>query len=422
MQTTHDTRTPARRRAPHLLALLALALAPASAAATDATPHERTATQAPPAPLEGGRAALLEFAFESASRFPDGDQVRNRSAAQERVVLAALELAHLERATAWAERIDGWRRGTALAACAAAQAERGDVEEAERPIALADEVAQADPELFGQEWRRDRVRTGIAQALTWLGERKRAAGYEAGSADSEVGKVGVVAARIMNPDAFEATLRDLGTILEQGSLDRGRNALATCAALWDRFYDDVERREQLDERVEAVLDRFPLQVAIEHELERADAALAHGDRVTALALVDRAQQRFELGRWNTENHVPLTAVLCAARFRAGDGERARRLADMALARYEQEKGEIPDVFRAETLVPMAEAFHAMGDTPRALEVYALAVREGSHNPNARPRAEDLTMIACSMALVGVEPDLALWKRMAEVRAGLTAPW
>lgn len=64
----------------------------------------------------------------------------------------------------------------------------------------------------------------------------------------------------------------------------------------------------------------------------------------------------------------------------------------------------------------------MGDTAAALAVYKRAVEEGVHNPNSRPRAEDLSATCCSMALHGVEPDGSLWARMEDIRGRLGDPW
>ena len=74
------------------------------------------------------------------------------------------------------------------------------------------------------------------------------------------------------------------------------------------------------------------------------------------------------------------------------------------------------------MVPIAEAYAAMGDRDTALATYRLAMDQAVINPNSRPRAEDLTMICRSMALGAVEPDAALWARMRQIHQGLGRPW
>jgi len=81
-----------------------------------------------------------------------------------------------------------------------------------------------------------------------------------------------------------------------------------------------------------------------------------------------------------------------------------------------------DIYRAETLCPLAEAYRTLGDAASALAVYKRAVEEATVNPNSRPRAEDLSAICCSLAKHEVEPDLELWARLTKVHDGLGEPW
>jgi tetratricopeptide (TPR) repeat protein len=110
------------------------------------------------------------------------------------------------------------------------------------------------------------------------------------------------------------------------------------------------------------------------------------------------------------------------RHRAGDRGGAEQELAAAASRYEEERGNIVEIYRAETVRPLAEAASAMGDLARALGFYRRALEEGAVNVNARQRAEDLAATCISMALHEVEPDAALWERILEIRAGLVAPW
>jgi hypothetical protein len=71
---------------------------------------------------------------------------------------------------------------------------------------------------------------------------------------------------------------------------------------------------------------------------------------------------------------------------------------------------------------VAETFAALGDTAKARAVYLRALEDGSGNPNARPRAEDLTATLVSMAKSGIAADEAINAKLAATRAGLVAPW
>jgi hypothetical protein len=83
---------------------------------------------------------------------------------------------------------------------------------------------------------------------------------------------------------------------------------------------------------------------------------------------------------------------------------------------------VADIFRAQPLCAAAEGYAALGDSPKALEVYKRAIEEGSRNPNARPRAEDLAQTCASMARAGVAPDEAAMTQLRAIRAGLGDPW
>ena len=110
------------------------------------------------------------------------------------------------------------------------------------------------------------------------------------------------------------------------------------------------------------------------------------------------------------------------RWRAGDESRARVDAEDLRRRYETQRERIVNIYRAEALHPLAEAYETMGDRITALAVYRRALEEGVVNPNSRPRAEDLAATCCSMAVHGVEPDEVVWTRIMEIAQGLGSPW
>jgi hypothetical protein len=110
------------------------------------------------------------------------------------------------------------------------------------------------------------------------------------------------------------------------------------------------------------------------------------------------------------------------RYLVGDEDAARRQLDGALEFYRANEEKIVNIYRAESLHPVAEAYLAMGDRARAMSVYRLAVEAGVANPNSRPRAIDLAATCCSMAVHGAVPDARLWARMREIRNGLSDPW
>jgi len=154
----------------------------------------------------------------------------------------------------------------------------------------------------------------------------------------------------------------------------------------------------------------------------ADAALDHKDQEKALTLVNDAQRLFGGTQWAPEDRISLASRLAARLHLAGDTLKARSEVDAALALFANERHRMFDIDRADALIPVAEAYVAMGDKAAALTVYRQAVADGAENPNSRPRAEDLCATCCSMARHAIEPDAELWAKMREIREGLGDPW
>ena len=403
--------------------LLALAL---STAACDASQAAQLAGVPPDPPLAPHQEELLELAFDAASALPSVPHAKTRSRVQQSVVEACLELDQPERATRYAEQIEGWRRGAAHADLALHlarhQARHGSAADVQRHLDLALEVARTSEDALAQEWRRDRIRAKVAQAHLWLGQEERAAECAAGLVESESGRLLATEAELLDEGAFERWCRELDAILAGGSLDRARGALDAYATLYRRAYGDDPRRAAVEGGIRGSLAKVPRQVGVDLLARLAGVALDHGDRQRALELAGEARALVDGATWLPEDHLPMLARLAALRSRAGEEEEARRALDAALATFEARREGIVDIDRAATLRPLAEAYLAVGDVQGARKVYTRAVEEGMQNPNSRPRAEDLSATCLSMALHGFEPDPRLRARLHQVRAALREPW
>jgi tetratricopeptide (TPR) repeat protein len=378
-------------------------------------------------PLAPFQANLLELASKAASKLPAKPHIKSRSRAQEKVVVTCLELEQPRRAALYIETIDNWRRGLDYADLAFYCAQRGDTTDVQHYLDLAQRVSEAVEDEGTDEdgsrgWRRDRIRSSIARTYAWLGNLEKAAEFEAGVADSEIGRVAAVMAMQADTDDFERQIASLDHVAKTGNFDQLRNALEVCAQLFNRFYDDAERRGACEELVEASSSKLPLQVRIELLMKMSGFAVEHGDRTKALALLSDAQVMLEEYPWAPEHRIPLMTQLATARHRAGDTEHARQQVQTALGVFDSERAAILGIDRAGTLRCIAETYRALGDTTTALAVYKRAVEEGADNPNARPRAEDLTATCCSMAQHGVEPDAELKARLAAICDKLGDPW
>lgn len=397
----------------------------------------RTAAEVPAAteaPQDAGadaallpfRAELLDLAFRAASALPVDPFVKNRSRAQESVVAVCLELDQPQRALRCIAGIDNWRRGAGYADYACWCAARGMAQEAQRCLELAAQIAdESQRDENAQEWRRDRIRAKIARAHVLLGSSEEAAPLLEGLPPAE--RAPASAARLgagarIDDEVLDAELAVMDRVLAAGGFDQLQSCLEVLAGLFEQCYADAGRRARIEQRIAVALQGLPAGARIDAAGWLLRVALEHGDRTHALEIATEASGLMDTLQWQPEQRIAAMAQLAVLQHRVGVTDEARRTAGAALARFEADRARIFDVFRGRALRPLAEAMHALGDGTAALALYGRALEEGLHNPNSRPRAEDLVAICCSMARHGVEPDGALRARLQAACAALGTPW
>jgi hypothetical protein len=363
---------------------------------------------------------------------------KDRSRAQEEVVSACLELDQPRLANDYIEGIVNWRKGDASAELALYCVQHGAAEQArtclETARKVADDLAQAlvdeledDGVESPQDWQRDRIRSKMAKVLFVHGEPERAEALEAGLVESEAGKVDAARARVATTEDFEVQMVEHEAAVLGASFERARRSMEACVELFDRFYDDTERRARAEAALRVSGAKLPEDVLIDLLRRAAEVALVHGDQAKAVELVKAANARVTSacgpsGKWIPEQEIAIRASLVGLRFRTGDREGAAQELAAAASLYEAERANIADFDRAGALRSLAEAACEIADRSQALATYVRAVEEGAQNPNARPRAEDLAATCCSMARRALGPDAPLWQRMRRIRAGLGQPW
>ncbi|RJP27589.1 MAG: tetratricopeptide repeat protein [Candidatus Omnitrophota bacterium] len=360
---------------------------------------------------------LLDLAFETASSIPMNPHIKDRSRAQETVVLACLHLDCPKRALRYMDQIVDWRRGSCYADLAFYFARRDCIDDARRCIQIASQISES-----AEDWRRDRIRVKIAQTYVWLGQNQQVDEFEAGVVDSELGKVARVKAMRSDADAFHEQMQVLETRMESGNFDIMNNTLQAYTELFHRFYSDVQKRSLVEEKIKTAWNGMPISTRIERLTDLAEFALEHSDSDKALALVNDAQSLIDGRQWPLEHFIPMMGKLAALRFRTGDRQKARSEADAARVLFHAQKDTIVNIWKAGTLRPLAQAYQTMEDPDAALSLYKQALAAGIENPNSRPRAEDLTATCLSMALYAVEPDDDLWGQAHRIYQGLDHPW
>jgi len=369
-------------------------------------------------PLAAFQTNLLQIAFDVATAMPVNPHIKDRSKAQAAVVDICFQLDQPQRALGVVEQIGNWRRGSGYADYAFYSVQHGFTNEVETHLNLADEISS----LADQDWRRGRIQTKISRTYTLLGQNDQVEHFSKGVEDSEVGKVAQVEAALCEEDAFDSQVADLEKLIASGNFDRVKNSLYVATELFSRFYDNPERRGQMEETIKTSWGAVPLFVRVDVMMALIEGALQHNDQMTALRLVEDARAILNGAVWPAQYHIPLAARLAALRFRAGDAETAQVELQAERDRFSEKQAEIVNIYKAETLTPVAEALYTMDDVSAARTVYMQALNAAVENPNSRPRAEDLSSICLSMAVNGIEPDEVLWHRIKEIQNSLGAPW
>lgn len=375
------------------------------------------------APLEGYRSRLLERAFQAASSFPLVPHIKNRSKAQEEVVLAWIELGQERRALDASADIRDWRRGSCLAELAFQRARRGELGRIEELLAGAEEVAYTSDDALMQDWRRERILAKIAKTHALLGREKDLARLDQWVGDGERSEVGAIVSRQTSPEELEQRLAGLDTLAAGGSFDHLSYALASCVALFDRFFTRTDLRDRIEASLERFGSKLPIQMRIEALWQLTESALRHEDRPKALELIERSATLIDGSAWLPEDHVSFVARLAALRHRAGESERARREVDRAVGLFEEGRNRIETMYRAGALRAVGEAYEVLGDRRAALRTLEMALEEGLVNPNSRPRAFDFVALTCLLARLGIEPGKEFSERIDRVLAKeLREPW
>ncbi|MDQ1273554.1 MAG: hypothetical protein QG591_2184, partial [Planctomycetota bacterium] len=187
---------------------------------------------------------LLDVAFEAASAIPIQPHIKDRSRAQGKVVETSLELDQPLRALRYIEKIDNWRRGTGYGALAFFYARHGYANETQQYSDLALQFSES-----AEDWHKDHIRMKIANAYALLGETQQADQYVKDLADVESLKVAKVTAMIANDDHFNEQMKALDALLVSSNFDIVENALKVCTNLFNRFYDNTERRSFVEEKI-----------------------------------------------------------------------------------------------------------------------------------------------------------------------------
>ena len=372
------------------------------------------------------RAELLSEAFAIASSIPEEPHLRDKAKAQEWCAAAALALDQVDIARQYAESMKTWRQATVLADIGGWYAAHGDAAQmeqlAERALALAP---------VARDWQQERIRVHAARAYAKAGRDKRAQALSSGVGEAEQGKVEAVVAARPNAESakpsseapsFDAQMDQVDQWIMTLNFDLTRNAAEVCIALYAGCQGDRDRCARVERSVAAANKTLPPDIRIANLLGLARVAAADGRLDRAAPLLDAAEAVLNSGTWMPEDEIVQVAAIALGKHVLGRTDDARTDLKQASALFEEKRDSIIDIYRAAPLRAVAVAQAKIGDRHEARESFLRAIEEGATNPNARPRAEDLTETCVAMVLHDVDPGDAGRARIAEIRKGLVDPW
>lgn len=365
-------------------------------------------------PMRGQEA--LDYAFRFATAIET--DAKDRSKAQAIVVDDFASIGALSDALSFAEQVDGWRRGTALADIAALLARRGEIDRARQALAQAGEIAEAT-----EGWEKHRIQAHIATALAALGDIDRS----------------------------EAISRELA---ENDARQYGARATATLAAAHAAVggYDEgIGRLKVLDEAVDvddtwwrtagylsvAKLDTLTQKQRLEAlDLARKSAEQVPGwKQAEALSSIAeqyrlleqptaarKALKRAESVLLPIDEALPIRSPLLSNLGRAWAEFGDRKHAEEIVLLAEKAVGSSMPIERPGILANIATSWEAIGDRARAEQTIdqALTVTEGL--VNARPRALAVVSICRTLGRHGVGLDSRSRERLDALYTGLGEPW
>lgn len=392
--------------------LAPLATAPGHSAAVSSAQSQATASSA-----ATSRSSLLATAFAVASSMPVDPHGRDRSRLQEAVARACLDSDMVDQALELADQMQGWRRGHVIALCGQYFARRGQADSARDCATRALLVDVGDT-----TWGKDVVVTEVAKIYVLLGDEAKAYSLVAVGQPAERGQVETARTARVPMEQMDAQADMFDQAIATGNFDLARGAIDGYLIWLDRVIDDAPRRARALAALSSAFPGLPLDLQVRYHVQLAEALYSGGYKELAKAEVERASALFKATVFLAEDTAPLGAVIAKARFRMGDTDSARSELRRLRAAYNAQSELIVNLRRAASLRALAEGFLLIGDTDVATECYKAALDAGAINPNARPRAEDLSATCVSMAMSGFQPSPEVMLRIDNLRAGLVDPW
>ena len=380
---------------------------------------EMPAIQTPASPplANLSRDDLLDLAFQISTSIPIEPFASDRARMQALVSQACIKNGSLIQAIQYASRIEGWRQGELFALIGQQYATANETQRARDFAARAMEVATNEI-----DWRRERIVIETAKIYLQLGDSGKASALVEGVTQAELGKLETARTAIVLQSQLDNQADMFDKALATKNFDLVRGAIEGYLVWLDRVSEDEIRTTRALTVIDDALPGLPVDLQVKYGIDFADHLHKNLKRDLAILKLDKATEIFSATTFLPEDVAPLGAMIARARIRMGDEQSARLLLQRFYSEYSTRREGIVNLRRAKSLRALAEGFCELGDRDDAIACYTWALEEGTINPNARPRAEDLGATCLSMAEYGIPLTPELKHQIDTIRSSLTYPW
>ena len=358
----------------------------------------------------------FNYAFKFASAIVSDP--KDMGKAQEAVVWDLTSSGAWRDAEASAEKVEGWRRGSAYADLATALAKVGRVEDAKRMIAKAEAFR---PTIEG--WQNMRIASHIAAAYAALGDGEKAKTLAVAVATEDSMQYGGMStATIASGLAAKGQFDDAA-----GELERLKDGKDLDDAWWRTVgYVDMSRQKSLsrDQRVNAIKAALAAADGIPG-WRKGEALESVADEFRKLGMPQEAREAVGAAQailLALPDTMPIKAPLLSNCARAWAGLGNTDTARTLLVQVESLAPKVQEIERPAVYANAASSFAAIKDTVAAKRLYGQALEEAASLVNARPRALAVVEICRSIGKSGVGLDDTMRARLDALYAGLKDPW
>ena len=250
------------------------------------------------------------------------------------------------------------------------------------------------------------IRLKLARAHAALGSKAEARAMSAAISDVSTDAVDETWAQATASRAADMPLAEARKEFERldqaflgntDSLGNQFSSLILLAQMHDVHFAAGELRASIEDRLLTTYNKLPPELRLKAGAMLVDNCLEHGDEAAAKKLVEAMMEVYRSATWSPRYGIPQLAKIIQKRVAVGDVDRARAELTKLQEQYYAQREQIANMWRAETLRPVAITWHRLGDADQAMGLLEIALEEGMENPNARPRCFDLVETCADMA-------------------------